>query len=129
MSYKINKQEYEAVLSLPDVKRFNHFVSRIVDWEEVWGLKTDDGWATVDSENRICIPFWPHPKYAENFAKGDWEGYKPELITLDNFIKKWLPGMEKDNSFVAAFPNREMQGIVVSADRIVAAINEELEQY
>ena len=129
MIYKINEKEFEAVLSLPDVKRFGHFISRIVDWEEVWSLKTEEGWATVESEERLCIPFWPHPKYASYFAKGDWEGYASVAIELNDFVSKWLPGMEKDGTFVAAFPNIEMKGIVVEANRVLAAIDEELEQY
>ena len=129
MTYKINEKEFEAVLSLSDIERFCHFISRIVDWEEIWSLKAKEGWATVDSEERLCIPFWPHPKYATHFAKGDWEGYAAEAIVLNDFVSKWLPGMEKDGTFVAVFPNNEMQGIVVDSNRVLAAINEELEKY
>ena len=48
---------------------------------------------------------------------------------MDDFVSKWLPGMEKDGTFVACFPDREMQGIVIEANRVLAAIHEELEKY
>ncbi|MDF1763505.1 MAG: DUF2750 domain-containing protein [Oleibacter sp.] len=129
MSYELNQKQIDSVLSLPDEKRFYHFIARIVDWEEVWGLRTDSGWATVNSEGRFCIPFWPHPKYSEMFAKGDWDGYYPEKISLDDYVNKWLPGMVKDGAYPAIFPNLSMQGIVVEALRVLAAIDEELEKY
>lgn len=131
MTYELNQEQFKAVIALPDAKRFYHFISRIVDWEEVWSLKADSGWATVESEGRVCIPFWPHPNYAESFSKGDWHGYKPEVIYLNDFTEKWLPGLEKDNQHLAVFPNQNMnmKGIVVEAHRVQLAINEELEQY
>jgi hypothetical protein len=129
MTYDLNSKQIEAVTSLSDAKRFDHFIARIVDWEEVWSLKAESGWATVESENRLCIPFWPHVKYAESFAKGDWNGYIAEAITLADFIGKWLPGMEKDNTFAGIFPNKEMRGVVLEPNRVLLAINEEIEQY
>ena len=129
MTYELNQKQFESVMALPDVKRFEHFISRIVDWEEVWSLKSPSGWATVHSKQRLCVPFWPHPKYAEAFANGEWSGYIAEKIELDDFLKKWLPGMKKDNNLVAVFPNLGMQGIVVEASRVLVAINEELEKY
>ena len=129
MTYKLNTQQYENVFTLPDSKRYYHFISRIVDWEEIWSLKTDEGWASVVSEERMCIPFWPHPKYAEYFARNNWEGYKPAYISLDDFIDKWLPGMHKDSNFAAVFPNQNMKGIVVEAYRVLESIKEEIDKY
>tara|TARA_R110001583_G_scaffold184197_2_gene343299 strand:+ start:507 stop:896 length:390 start_codon:yes stop_codon:yes gene_type:complete len=129
MTYELNLKQFEAVLWLPDVKRFDHFISRIVDYEEIWSLKTKSGWVTVESEGRQCIPFWPHPQYAELFAKGNWIGSTAEVITLDDFIDKWLPGMKKDRVFAAVFPNLEMQGIVCESKRVLVAVNKENEQY
>ncbi len=129
MSYKLNRQQYESVLCLPDSERFYHFIARIVDWEEVWSLKSDTGWVTVESEGRKAAPFWPHPEYAQAFANQHWQGTKPESITLEKFVKNWLPGMEKDALFAAVFPNLNMQGIVVEPYRVQLAINEELENY
>lgn len=129
MTYELNQDQFNVVLALPDAKRFYHFISRIVDWKEVWSLKSEFGWATVESEGRVCVPFWPHPNYAVYFSKGDWHGYEPEVITLSAFTEKWLPGLKKDNNFVAVFPNQGMQGIVVEPSRVQLAIDEELDQY
>jgi len=120
----MNSKQFESVLSLPDRDRFFHFVSKICDWEEIWSIKTDDGWATVESEGRRCIPFWPHPDYAKYFASGDWQGYHPESISLENFINNWLPGMQKDSNYVAVFPNKDFQGTVVEAHKVLSEIEE-----
>lgn len=129
MSYKINQKEIESVLSLSNVDRFYHCVARAVDWEEIWSLRNESGWATVESEDRTCIPFWPHPSYAKLFAKGDWDGYEASPITLSNFVQDWLPGMQNDDVFLAVFPNLEYEGIIVNAEKVLVAVNEELEKY
>ena len=33
---KVSKQELEAVTALSPEKRYNYFVKRICDWEQVW---------------------------------------------------------------------------------------------
>jgi hypothetical protein len=129
MPYKINSQEISAVLSLSNLERCQHFVKRICDWEEVWALKNESGWVTSESEGRKCLAVWPNPAYAELFIKGDWENANPELIGLNSFIESWIPGMVQEGIYLGVFPNLELDAIVISADRILPEIRQELEYY
>ena len=47
---KINQKQIDAVLKLSGAERYQHFVKKIADWEEVWGLY-QDGWALLETEN------------------------------------------------------------------------------
>lgn len=126
MTHTLTPEEFSLTLSLSDISRFELFISGTVDRGQVWGLKCDSGWATVTSEGRTCTPFWPAREYAEVFIKGDWQSYQAESIPIEGFISNWLPGLQMDNIHVAVFPSLEMQGIIVEAQRVLEALDDEL---
>lgn len=127
MAYEIDSEELVKILDLSDVERFDYLISQALQHEEIWSLKGNAGWATVQSEGRTCIPFWPHRKCAALFAKSEWFSYKPQVITTKQFVERWVSGLEQKNTFVAVFPNVKMQGIVVEANRVLLAMREKLE--
>jgi hypothetical protein len=128
--YKINEHEMQAVSSLNAPRRYEHFLKRIADWEEVWTLKSDDGFIGLgDEEGNKGIPFWPHPRHAEQYAAQLPTRYQATLIGLSDFINKWLSGMEKDGMKVFVFPVPDMQGLVVEPERVRADLSEELKLY
>ena len=130
MSYKINDQEFAAVSRLPAKERYGHFIKRVADWQEVWGLRDDEGWVAVgDDEGRSCFPVWPHPRYAEALATGDWSIYRAAAIPLGEWLDDWLPGMEEDDVHVAVFPTPSLQGVVVSCAELRAHLEHELALY
>jgi len=127
--YTINQQQIESVLSLPAAERYGHFVRRVADWEEVWGLKTGQGWVTVAGSNGVkCLPFWPHPEYATLSATSEWGGAVPERIELSKFMS-WLLQIEEDGYSVAVFPTRSGKGVVVEPKQLRAHLAAECEQY
>ena len=130
MSYKINEKEIENVLSRNGEERYYHFIARVSDWEELWGLKDKNGWVTAeDDEGEKSIPFWPHEEYARLCANGSWQGNDPTPIELSVFIEKWLPGMEKDGLLVAVFPTPSEKSLQISPSKLKSDLEEECGQY
>ena len=39
MSYKMNHRQLENVFTLSSEQRFQHFISKLCDWEELWILE------------------------------------------------------------------------------------------
>jgi hypothetical protein len=129
LPYAINQQQIDSVLSLAAAERYGHFIRRVADWEELWGLKTQQGWVTVGSSGGDkCLPFWPHPKYAELSATSEWRDAVPERIELSQFMG-WLPRIEEDGYFVAVFPTPSAGGVVVKPSELQAHLSEECRQY
>jgi len=130
MSYKITKQEQDNVLKLDPKKRYNHFIAKVADWEELWSLKNDEGFVGMgdDSDNN-GIPFWPHPDYARLFITNDWSDCKLEKIDLNDFMEKWLPGMENDKLIVIVFPSPNLKGITVKPFELLSDLKEECKKY
>ena len=130
MSYKMNPAQFTQVISLPAQERYAHFISKAVDWQELWTLKGPDGFVMFgDDSNQECIPVWPHPDYAASLAKDSWSNCTPESLHLNIFMSRWIPGMVKDKRMAVVFPTPNEKGIVVDPQRIGQDLSTELEQY
>ena len=62
MTLNVSDREFAAVSALPPAERYAHFVKRAADTEEVWSLRSRDGWALAGDSARQLIPVWPHPR-------------------------------------------------------------------
>ncbi len=105
MTRAIHDKEFANVLALSGPDRYSYMCAKFGGWREVWSLRSDEGWVLAsDDSGREGVPVWPHPKFAEACATGSWAGTNPASIPLLSWINKWLPGMAKDNRYLAAFP-------------------------
>lgn len=124
----MNKKEFEAVIKQPPSIRYEYFIKKVSDFEEVWGLY-NDGWATAqDDDGNMLIPFFPKKEFAENCAKNEWQGFEGVAIDLYEFIDEWLVGMKKDGFKPSIFPTEE-DAALVEIDILLSDINSELENY
>jgi hypothetical protein len=130
MSWTPNDKEIESVIRLPASERYKYFVKKAADAEQVWSLRKDAGWATsVDDAGLICVPVWPHAKYAAACANESWAGFEPHRIELEAWLERWLPGMQRDGRLAAVFPTPTNQAVSVPPDRLKRDLEAELELY
>ncbi|QTD40858.1 DUF2750 domain-containing protein [Sporosarcina sp. Te-1] len=124
----MNNKELEVVSKLPASKRYEYFIKKVADFEEVWAL-FDDGWAVSEDDNgNTLIPFWPKKEFATLCAVEEWKNYKAEQIDLSEFMQTWLPGMKTDGIKPSIFLNNE-DSVVIEIDNLVLDLQEELEKY
>ncbi|MFC3801922.1 DUF2750 domain-containing protein [Cohnella sp. GCM10012308] len=124
----MNQKEFDAVIKLPANIRYEYFIKKAADFEEVWGLY-DEGWATTSNDRgELMIPFWPEKEFAEHCAFEDWSNYKACQIPLDEFMNDWLPVMEEDQHLPSIFWNRK-DSAVLKVDVLLNDLKLELEQY
>jgi hypothetical protein len=130
MSWTPNEKEILTVVSLEAAKRYEQWIKKVVDEEIVWSLWKEGGWALAeDNARRQLVPVWPHSKYAALGAEGFWAGYKPKSITLDEWVDSWIPGIERDERFVAVFPTPGNKGVAVEPRGLERDLREELLKY
>ena len=130
MPYKMNPQQYEAVLALSSADRSSHFVGKVADWEQLWGVRNGEGWLVpVTPENIEYFPVWPHPEYAQKMTDEHFPGHNAVEISLDEFISSWLPKFEKDNVKVGVFPNKEWVFWVMEPNDLLECLKEECALY
>lgn len=126
---KINPKQMEAVLALPGIKRFEHFIKVIADWQEVWGLY-QDGWALAATDDGTTVfPLWPAKEYAQLCAENEWNGYTPRSISLIDFTDVLLPKLKSDGVLPGAFFTPSSKGLTPSPDELKAALDAELQKY
>ncbi len=130
MNWEMHEKEFESVVSLPGPERYRYAVKKIADWENVWGLSSDSGWAmSADDDGHHAVPIWPHPEFAGACANGEWAGDEPRAVPLDDWLAKWIPGMTRDNLMVAVFPTPRGKGVVVTPERLRTDLEDELQAY
>jgi len=130
MSWIPNNIEIKAVLVLGPSERYAYWVKKVADQHQVWSLWQEGGWAlTGDAMNCILVPVWPHFKYAELCAEGAWAGYQPRSIPLEDWLNRWIPGMQQDRRQVAVFPTISDKGICVEPKRLEQDLCNELSNY
>lgn len=124
----MDKKEFEAVIKLPSNIRYEYFIKKIADNEEVWALY-DNGWAlTSDDNGNLLFPFWPKREFAEACAIEEWELYKSESIDLYEFIDDLLPHLKEEGIKPSIFFNND-DSAVLEVDVLIKDINIELENY
>lgn len=126
---KVNPKQMEAVLALPGVKRFEHFIKVIADWQEVWGLY-QDGWALAAADDGTTVfPLWPAKEYAQVCAANEWSGYEPRSISLSDFTEVLLPKLKLDGTLPGVFFTPTSKGVTPSVDDLKSALEAELQNY
>lgn len=116
-------EEARRIASLDAAGRFDHFVARVREQGEVWGLFSD-GWAVYEGEVGIqYIPLWPDAVFARLNATGDWQGYEPRAVPMDAFLRQWLPGMRTNQMYPVVFPMATENGTVVQPEEMLRVLS------
>jgi hypothetical protein len=105
---------------------YRKFIQQVVETNAVWGLTHDDTWATSSSaefEDAEVILFWSDAAGAKTCAADDWKEYKPESISLVEFLENWCVGMYGDQLLLGPdwdenLSGRETEPLVVALDVI-----------
>jgi hypothetical protein len=129
-SASLSSPQLAALLSSPGPARFKHFITQAADCEKLWGLRDTSGWvALADDSGAEGFPVWPHPDYAAACATENWAGNFPAEIDVHEFVKSWLPEMQKRGVAVAVFPTPSMKGVWCLPDELKHYLDEELAKY
>jgi hypothetical protein len=95
---------------------YRHFIERVCESGEVWGLGRADDWAYCESneyEETDVLLFWSDRALAQRHVQGEWSKHQPTAIPLDEFIDQWLRGMDEDGTLVGPNWNAELNGLEI----------------
>ncbi|MDR6726207.1 hypothetical protein J2W91_004713 [Paenibacillus amylolyticus] len=124
----MNQKEFESVIQLPANIRYEYFIKKVVDSEEVWSLY-ENGWSvTKDDKGTKLLPFWPKKEFAEYCASEDWEIYNSKSIDLYEFIDEFLPNLKRDGFQPSIFFNN-VDSAILEVDVLIEDLKTELEKY
>lgn len=121
-------QEMSNVLKSDKKIQYEYFIKKIADYEEVWSLRDEEGWATLGVENKEFFPVWPKKEFAELCISEEWSNYYSESIELEEFLEDWVDGLKEDGIRITVMWYNG-SGIDIEWDRLKEDIEHELEKY
>ena len=130
---EISKQEFEAITKLVPEKRYDYFIKRICDWEQVWTLYDDDCIIlNEDKKGDLFILLFPFEPFASYYAIRT-EGMRNAVCksySIEDFFGSFLEKLLSNNITKAlVFPIPNGFGLNVPIKTIKEDVNEELENY
>src|SRR5262245_61179777 len=128
--YKVHDKELEAVQRLPASGRYQYFLGKVTDWQELWSVADDRGWVLMaDEAGTELVPVWPAERFASLCCRDQWKDHRAKAIPLAAWLEKWIPGMTADGRKVAVFPLPNDRGIIRSAEELREDIEDALGAY
>ena len=120
MAEPLAQEEFERLTKADAPDQYGYFVQRCVDNEQVWALVDgEDNWAAFGSEDEgVLLCVWPHPRFAEACAYGDWSGREAVPVDLDVFVEEVLPDLIREGTLVAVFPTEDT-AVPVEPERLM----------
>jgi hypothetical protein len=124
----INSSKLHSVSSLSSLDRYEYFIRKACDFEQVWGL-FHNGWLmTMVDESRL-LPIWPEAPFAAECATNEWVNAVPKVILIEDFLSHWLPGLKKDGFNCLVFMTPNDKGFPIATDMLHQRLVDEASQY
>jgi hypothetical protein len=105
----LEQTEFERLTEASAEVQYGYFVERCVETRQVWALiDGEDNWAAFGApEEGILLCVWPHPRFAQACAYGDWQTREAVPVDVDVFIDDVLPDLIREGTLVAVFPTHD----------------------
>lgn len=113
---ELTTQRINEILKLDQQQRFQYLCKEVNKQQQVWLLIDEHGCVMLNTEDEDCVPVWPNKEFAEDWATEEWAHCKAEAINLDKWRKRWTRGLEEDELSIVAFPDKELNGIILFPD-------------
>jgi len=125
----MNEKKLESVLGLESKDRYGYLIRKTADFETIYLIVDKQGtYVTIGDENQRCIPVWPEKEFAELMVKIEWNDHAVQEMKIYDFID-WQDKLLIDNYFIAGFPNKHLNSVVVSPAEIKNHLIHECNQY
>jgi hypothetical protein len=119
-AYDLETDEFERLTIAEAPSQYEYFIERSVENDQVWTLvDRDDNWAAfgaADEGVMLCV--WPHPRFAQACAYGDWEQHEAVPVDLAVFVEEVLPDLIREGTVVALFPTKDT-AVPVEPERLL----------
>ncbi|AZQ09524.1 DUF2750 domain-containing protein [Shewanella khirikhana] len=109
----MSKKTLAQITTLNPDARYDYLVEQVKANQEIWTLQDADGCVMLTTEEDDCIPMWPTEEAAALWAVDEWKDCEPLAIPLNEWLERWVTGMEDDELLVAVFPVQDDLGVVV----------------
>ncbi|MCQ8104730.1 DUF2750 domain-containing protein [Methylomonas sp. SURF-2] len=122
MRYEPYQDEYDAVPTMTDEELLEYFLYRILETDEVWGLKDGPQWMTRNIDGMQTLPVWPFKRFAAEAAIGEWQHLKPAADAMEFFIYRTLNNSARQGLTIEIMPRSTGKGCLISPQRLLTIL-------
>ncbi len=123
----MNQDELDAVLNCSCEERYDYFLSVVEEERDIWILvNADQHFLKLYAEEdgfEYC-PVWPSADFAKAYAQGE-PGLSPKSISLPAFLKKWVPGLTRDDIEVGVMPGLDKSVWITAAEELARDLKDD----
>jgi hypothetical protein len=109
--------------------QYHAFIKELLENKKVWILKDEQGFlSSTNLSGETAIPFWSLKSRAEKVITTvpAYSKFQPHEINLEDFLNKWLTGLEKDGLHVGVnWSGKREKGYDVKPNQIAERIKYE----
>jgi Protein of unknown function (DUF2750) len=119
-AYELETEEFERLTIADAPGQYEYFVERSVENDHVWTLvDSEDNWAAFGAaDDGVMLCVWPHPRFAQACAYGDWSSHEAVPVDLAVFLEEVLPDLIREGTVVALFPTKDT-AVPVEPERLL----------
>lgn len=127
----MNLKEIENVSKLEPQKRYQYFIKKIADFEELWTITDNEGYYVINEiDGKLMFSLWPQEEYVKHFLKSaDWSDCEICSISLEELESDIYKFIEKENFLVNVFPVNGKSGFVVNLEELKRDLALELDKF
>lgn len=125
----MNSKEIENVIKLEPFKRYEYFIKKVADFEQLWTIVDEDGdYAISEVDEFSLITFWPAEEFVSLDLQEGWADCTPLKLTLDDLRDNIFDVINSENYLINVFPVNGKSGFVVDLAEFSRDLNEELDK-
>ena len=124
----MSQESLQELYNLDCESRYDYTLSQVVEEREIWILiNQNQEFLKIYSEDEAFeyLPIWPSEELALFYAQ-DSNELEAKCLSLPEFLKNWVTGLQKDNLEIGVFPGLDSTVWVTEAVDFKNDIQEEL---
>ncbi|MDR4886266.1 DUF2750 domain-containing protein [Fredinandcohnia sp. QZ13] len=110
--------------------QWSAFIKEIIKHRKVWTIKDVSGIPTsTNIDGETSMPFWSLKSRAEQIIENvpAYSGFQPYEIKFDDFLNRWLKGLEKDGLYLGVnWSGKRATGYDMKPKEVLERIQNEL---
>jgi len=115
---------YDTISKLSPKDRYDYFINKIADNQELWTLIDPDGvFALFEVNNTTVISLWCDEAHIESNLTPDWADCIPFKLDIDALQDILIPIVRQNNYGINVFPVDSRIGYVITLSEFVIDIN------
>ncbi len=126
----MHSKEIENILKLEPQKRYEYFIRKIADFEELWTIVDEnEDYAISSVDGKTLISFWSAEEFISSNLDGEFSDCKPIKLSLNDLADNVLDYIGEHGHLINVFPINGRSGFIVDLEEFSRDLSEELKNY